>query len=190
MEAWNPAVASRVWGRYRAPEEQPVWREGLAGLLTPAQTEAWKKQAPAHVAALQKPFLKQVKEAQEDYREFAGAVLDKERAVLASTFALREGQEKKLEALAQRLVNRRMAEWRAEAARCLADQPPDEAGGMAADDLCVPPPRPVTAARGGLAGRARENPRCRHLAVARPERSRKERRAAQGAGANARAARR
>ncbi len=145
MEAWNAAVASRVFGQYRAPEEQPVWRDGLAGLLTPAQTELWKKQAPAHVAALQKPFLKQVKDVQEDYREVAAAVLDKESALLASTFALREGQEKKIEALAQRLVTRRMAEWRNEAARCLADQPSGEADDAAADDLCVPSPQPVTA---------------------------------------------
>lgn len=147
MEAWSSVVASRVFGQYRAPEEQPAWRDGLAGLLTPAQTVAWKKQAPAHVAALKKPFLKQVKEAQEEYREVAGAVLEKERVVLASTFALREGQEKKLESLAQRLVNRRLAEWRTEAVRCLADQPPDDSQGD--DDLCVPTPRPVTAHEAG-----------------------------------------
>jgi hypothetical protein len=148
MESWNDALASRVFGQYRAPEEQPAWRAGLAGLLTPAQAETWKKQAPARAAALLKPFLKQGKEVQEDYRESAGALLDQESTNLALVFELDEAQHDKIEALARRLVNRRLAEWRTEAARCLADQAPDE-GAAAGGELSLPEPRPVTPHDGG-----------------------------------------
>jgi hypothetical protein len=144
MDSWNDALASRVFGQYRAPEEQPMWREGLAGLLTPGQSEVWQKQAPARVAAFLKPFLKQAKEVQEEYRDSATALLEQEATKLSTTFELREGQEKKVQALARRLANRRLAEWRTEAAHCLADQPPEDGGGLPGADLCVPEPRPVT----------------------------------------------
>ncbi|HEV7406684.1 MAG TPA: hypothetical protein VGO11_27285 [Chthoniobacteraceae bacterium] len=145
MGGWNAAVANRVFGQYRTPTDQPAWRDGLARVLTPAQTEAWQKQAPAHLAALLKPFLKQAKELEEDYRDSAGAELEKENIILSNTYDLREGQEKKVGALATRLVKRRLTEWRSEAARCLADQPPEAPDAVASDDLCVPEPRPVTA---------------------------------------------
>lgn len=152
LGSWNSAVASRVFGQYRAPADQPAWRDGLAALLTPAQTEVWKKQAPVRLAAQLKPFLKQAKELEEDYSESAGAVLEIETKVLANTYELSEEQEEKISALSERLVKRRLAEWRQEAARCLADQPPEPEEGALADDICVPEPRPVTAHEPGWIG--------------------------------------
>ena len=143
LENWNPLLVNRVFGQYRAPAEQPAWREGLAGVLTPAQTEAWKKQAPVRVAAFLKPFLKEVKKMEEDYRESAAAILEPETLNLHSMFELSETQQEKLEALEQRLVNRSLAEWRTAAAWCLADQPPAGAGGLDIG-FSEPEPRPAS----------------------------------------------